>query len=577
MVDVGKGGTVRHDTHAAVLGHSIGFSRLQREVSGSARNKAGDECAAERERERERDRCCGSILWAVLHQLLALTLSGPSHFLHPLALPYPTTPLLTHLIRSPHFDIRWSEKAVFSNAEGLGNSCSIMRCVMKATFRHRLKFVFFSTEQGGAVVTHWTRIREDPDSIPSLAILISVFHVFPKSLQANACWDESQIKDTADSFPFLTLSIFLVQLAPSLMTTLVLVTSLTFRGGECRQRRWRKQPIRGKNIGKKKSNYCLNFFPPLAVSRRVVLLRRALAVTLSLIAAFRFTAPSRRAFVKRALSNAPDKIDVKLVYTEVDFAAGWQFIRHILDTSETIAELQERSSECHTARRVLYAPPSAETSPGRRDTEARSTTTKFGGALCDRRKPSYYSVDLCPVVTEHCKREEQSDMHLVYWTNNGNPRVEQPDQEQCQPDNSPDSPTKVDSISTFVGRRTGRPRLAKTLSRVVGRESVVPRSLRSVIYIPVFLPIVVRRAGPALKRSTYEVDIWKMLHSPYFQYAQQTCSALQSSLSSVCSASLGVSAELVCVVQLRAPYPLRGSYSTIAYLVAQEHGQLTFP
>ncbi|KAJ8866046.1 hypothetical protein PR048_033570 [Dryococelus australis] len=36
----------------------------------------------------------------------------------------------------------------------------------------------------------------------------------------------------------------------------------------------------------------------------------------------------------------PDKIDVKHVYTEVDFAIGLQFIRHALDDSEPIADLQ---------------------------------------------------------------------------------------------------------------------------------------------------------------------------------------------------------------------------------------------
>ncbi|KAJ8878619.1 hypothetical protein PR048_019200 [Dryococelus australis] len=38
---------------------------------------------------------------------------------------------------------------------------------------------------GSAVVTHWTSTREDTGSIPGPAILISVFHGFPKSLQAN--------------------------------------------------------------------------------------------------------------------------------------------------------------------------------------------------------------------------------------------------------------------------------------------------------------------------------------------------------------------------------------------------------
>ncbi|KAJ8870072.1 hypothetical protein PR048_029083 [Dryococelus australis] len=35
-----------------------------------------------------------------------------------------------------------------------------------------------------------------------------------------------------------------------------------------------------------------------------------------------------------------DKIDIKYVYTEVDFAVGSQFIRHALDDSEPIADLQ---------------------------------------------------------------------------------------------------------------------------------------------------------------------------------------------------------------------------------------------
>ncbi|KAJ8867857.1 hypothetical protein PR048_031662 [Dryococelus australis] len=42
------------------------------------------------------------------------------------------------------------------------------------------------TGRGGAVFTHWTRIREDPGSISGPAILISGFHGFPKSLQENA-------------------------------------------------------------------------------------------------------------------------------------------------------------------------------------------------------------------------------------------------------------------------------------------------------------------------------------------------------------------------------------------------------
>ncbi|KAJ8867218.1 hypothetical protein PR048_031016 [Dryococelus australis] len=51
------------------------------------------------------------------------------------------------------------------------------------------------------------------------------------------------------------------------------------------------------------------------------------------------------------LSSFQDKIGVKHVYTEVDFTIGLQFIRHALDDSEPIADLQkETSNDCHTAR-----------------------------------------------------------------------------------------------------------------------------------------------------------------------------------------------------------------------------------
>ncbi|KAJ8866775.1 hypothetical protein PR048_032636 [Dryococelus australis] len=51
----------------------------------------------------------------------------------------------------------------------------------------------------------------------------------------------------------------------------------------------------------------------------------------------------------RGRGERADKIDVKHVYTEVNFAIGSQFIRHALDDCEPIADLQ--GSECHTARR----------------------------------------------------------------------------------------------------------------------------------------------------------------------------------------------------------------------------------
>ncbi|KAJ8870590.1 hypothetical protein PR048_029613 [Dryococelus australis] len=52
-------------------------------------------------------------------------------------------------------------------------------------FKHTHEGDYLET-LGGAVVTHWTRIREDPGLIPGQAIPISVSHGFPKSLQANA-------------------------------------------------------------------------------------------------------------------------------------------------------------------------------------------------------------------------------------------------------------------------------------------------------------------------------------------------------------------------------------------------------
>ncbi|KAJ8881869.1 hypothetical protein PR048_018355 [Dryococelus australis] len=59
------------------------------------------------------------------------------------------------------------------------------------------------------LVTHWTRIREEPGSIPGPDILASAYHGFPKSLQ-----DGSLTKAKADSFPIPA------QLAPSLSTSL---------------------------------------------------------------------------------------------------------------------------------------------------------------------------------------------------------------------------------------------------------------------------------------------------------------------------------------------------------------------
>ncbi|KAJ8895467.1 hypothetical protein PR048_000800 [Dryococelus australis] len=47
-------------------------------------------------------------------------------------------------IQEAHFDVKQSENTVFGLVGGFGNSGSNMRSVLKATFRHRLKFVLFS-------------------------------------------------------------------------------------------------------------------------------------------------------------------------------------------------------------------------------------------------------------------------------------------------------------------------------------------------------------------------------------------------------------------------------------------------
>ncbi|KAJ8865946.1 hypothetical protein PR048_033469 [Dryococelus australis] len=54
----------------------------------------------------------------------------------------------------------------------------------------------------------------------------------------------------------------------------------------------------------------------------------------------------------RANHSFQDKLDVQHVYTEVSFAIGLQFVRHALDDSEPIADLQ--GNKCHTAGSPEY-------------------------------------------------------------------------------------------------------------------------------------------------------------------------------------------------------------------------------
>ncbi|KAJ8888114.1 hypothetical protein PR048_007601 [Dryococelus australis] len=68
-----------------------------------------------------------------------------------------------------------------------------------------------TTERGGAVVTHWTRIREDPGSIPGPAIPVWFFRNRSRRILG---WVPNEGHER-----FLTHSLLPVQLAPSLMTS----------------------------------------------------------------------------------------------------------------------------------------------------------------------------------------------------------------------------------------------------------------------------------------------------------------------------------------------------------------------
>ncbi|KAJ8881343.1 hypothetical protein PR048_017824 [Dryococelus australis] len=129
--------------------------------------------------------------------------SGISRFYHPFItallhshLPSPSSALKTSVLRA-------------SQISSLTNS------MIQQWRRPRFLSASFPTERDGSVVSHWTSIREDPDSIPGPAILISVFHGFPKSLQTN---DGMGLNKGHGRF--LLRSLVPVQLAPSLITSL---------------------------------------------------------------------------------------------------------------------------------------------------------------------------------------------------------------------------------------------------------------------------------------------------------------------------------------------------------------------
>ncbi|KAJ8867974.1 hypothetical protein PR048_031783 [Dryococelus australis] len=63
------------------------------------------------------------------------------------------------------------------------------------------------TERGGAVVAHWTRVREDSGSITGLDVLIYGFPWFAEITPGDCC-SGSLTKAMTDSFPFLTHSLF---------------------------------------------------------------------------------------------------------------------------------------------------------------------------------------------------------------------------------------------------------------------------------------------------------------------------------------------------------------------------------
>ncbi|KAJ8878375.1 hypothetical protein PR048_018952 [Dryococelus australis] len=109
---------------------------------------------------------------------------------HTEALQQPYFPLLTNTCYIPASEKNVAFIRHLLDATSLSGSTSNLTSIRQA-------------ERGGAVLTHWTRIREDPVSIPGPTILMSVFHGFPKITPGECCdeyWDGSPTKATADSF-----------------------------------------------------------------------------------------------------------------------------------------------------------------------------------------------------------------------------------------------------------------------------------------------------------------------------------------------------------------------------------------
>ncbi|KAJ8893282.1 hypothetical protein PR048_005873 [Dryococelus australis] len=98
-----------------------------------------------------------------------------------------------------------------------------MRATSRAGFLGALPFapplLPTSTERGSSVVTHWTRILEDPGLIPRSDRPYFGFPWFSE-IAPGECWDGSLTKAMAYSFSFLPQSLLPVQLRPSLLTSL---------------------------------------------------------------------------------------------------------------------------------------------------------------------------------------------------------------------------------------------------------------------------------------------------------------------------------------------------------------------
>ncbi|KAJ8872287.1 hypothetical protein PR048_025889 [Dryococelus australis] len=109
----------------------------------------------------------------------------------------------------------------------------------------QIKAYTFHTERGGAVVTHWISVRENPGSITGPAILTLAFHGFPKSLQPNA-GHGSITKAITDSFP-ISLPCATYTVSNDLAVDETWLEEKVTRPQKCSL--YRERPILGRSVG----------------------------------------------------------------------------------------------------------------------------------------------------------------------------------------------------------------------------------------------------------------------------------------------------------------------------------------